>query len=88
MKHLGGGMYLASSKAGTDKRCASRPTLPLIGAPYLHHLILALRMHGAPIRNHLQEIKYTTYQKIKLSIFNININVLYLLVSTGHGSTT
>jgi hypothetical protein len=35
--------------------------VPLVGAPPLHHLIPTLRMHGAPIRNHLQEIKYTIY---------------------------
>jgi hypothetical protein len=52
--------------------------VPLVGAPPLHHLIPALRMCDAPIRNHLHEIKYTTYEKIKLSIFNISINVMYL----------
>ena len=55
----------------------------LIGAPPLHHLLQALRMCGTPIMNHLQDIKYMTYQKVKLSLFNVNINVLYLLASTG-----
>jgi hypothetical protein len=32
--------------------------------------------------------KYTTYQKIKLSIFNMNIKVLYLPASTSPESTT
>jgi hypothetical protein len=62
--------------------------VPLIGAPPLHHLIPVLRICGAPIRSHLQEIKYMTYQNIKLSIFDININVLYLPTSTGPESTT
>jgi hypothetical protein len=61
--------------------------VPLVGAPSLHHLIPALRMHDTPIRNHLKNI-YTTYQKIKLSIFNININVLHLSASTGPESTS
>jgi hypothetical protein len=61
--------------------------VPLVGPPPLHHLIPTLRMRDTPIRNHLQKIKYTTYHKIKLSIFNININVLYLLASTGPAST-
>jgi hypothetical protein len=56
--------------------------VPLVRAPPLPHLLLVLRIHDAPIRNHLQKIKYMTYQKIKLSIFNININVLYLPAST------
>jgi hypothetical protein len=29
--------------------------VPLVGAPPLHHLILVLRMCGAPIRSHLQK---------------------------------
>jgi hypothetical protein len=53
--------------------------VPLGRALPLHHLFPAIRMRGAPIRNHLQKYKYTTYKKIKLSIFNININVLYYL---------
>jgi hypothetical protein len=53
--------------------------VPLGRALPLHHLLLAIRMRGAPIRNHLQKYKYTTYKKIKLSIFNINIKVLYYL---------
>jgi hypothetical protein len=43
--------------------------VPLKRAPPLHHLLLALRMHDAPIRNYLKN-KYATHQKIKLSIFN------------------
>jgi hypothetical protein len=62
--------------------------VPLVGAPPLHHLLQALRMRSAPIKNHLQKIKYMTYQKIKLSLFNININVLYLSLSTGPETTT
>jgi hypothetical protein len=62
--------------------------IPLVGATPLHHLIPSLRMHDAPIRSHLQKIKYTTYQKIKLSMFNININVLYLPASIGPKSMT
>jgi hypothetical protein len=56
--------------------------IPLVRAPPLHHLLPTLRIRDAPIRNHLQIIKYTTYQKIKLSIFNTNIKVLYLFAST------
>jgi hypothetical protein len=62
--------------------------VPLGRAPPLHHLLPALRMRGTPIRNHLQKNKYMTYQKIKLSIFNMNIKVLYLPTSTGPKSTT
>jgi hypothetical protein len=62
--------------------------VPLRRAPPLHHLLPALRMHIALIRNHLQKSKYTTYQKIKLSKFNTNIKVLYLPTSTGPESTT
>jgi hypothetical protein len=62
--------------------------VPLVGAPSLQYLILALKMHDAPISNHLQDIKYTTYQNIKLSIFIVNINVLYLPANTGPESTT
>jgi hypothetical protein len=53
--------------------------VPLGRAPPLHHLLPILKMCDAPIKNHLPKNKYTTYQKIKLSIFNININVLYLM---------
>lgn len=56
---------------------------PFVGAPHLHYMLPAFRMRDAPIKNHLQKIKYTTYEKIKLNIFNIDINVLYLLTSTG-----
>jgi hypothetical protein len=56
--------------------------IPLKRAPPPHHLLPALSMRGAPIRNHLKN-KYTTYQKIKLSRFNTNIKVLYLPTSTG-----
>jgi hypothetical protein len=62
--------------------------VPLVGSPPLHRLIPSPRMRDAPIRNYLLEIKYTTYHKIKLSIFNINISVLYLPASTGPRSTT
>jgi hypothetical protein len=62
--------------------------VPLVGAPPLHHLIPSLRMLDALIRNYLQEIKYMIYQKIKLNIFNININALYLPASTGPKSMT
>jgi hypothetical protein len=62
--------------------------VPLVQAPPLHHMPPALRMCDIPIRNHLQKIKYTTYQKIKLSIFNTNTKVLYLPASTALESTT
>jgi hypothetical protein len=48
----------------------------------------------SPLEHHVDSlgcfyrIKYTTYQKIKLSIFNIDINVLYLCASMGPKSTT
>jgi hypothetical protein len=45
-------------------------------------------MHDAPIMSHLQEIKYMTYHKIKLGIFTIDIDVMYLTTCTGPESTT
>jgi hypothetical protein len=64
--------------------------VPLSRAPPLHHLLPALRMRGAPIRNHLKKYKYRAYQKIKLSIFSTNNKVLYyvqvLVRSQRHGS--
>jgi hypothetical protein len=42
--------------------------------PFVHYNCLAIRMGGAPAWNHLQAIKYTTYQKIKLGILNLKRN--------------
>ena len=62
--------------------------IPLSRAPPLHHLLPALRMRGAPMRNHLKKYKYTAYQKKKISIFSTNNKVLYLPASTGPQSMT
>jgi hypothetical protein len=62
--------------------------VPLVGAIPLHHLLSALRMHDTQIRSHLQALEYTTYPKIKLGIFNVNIDVLYLPTSTSSETMT
>jgi hypothetical protein len=48
--------------------------LPLVGAPLLHHLLPALGMRSAPIRKHLQDNKYMTYEKMKLIVLNVKRN--------------
>jgi hypothetical protein len=42
--------------------------------PFVHYNCPAIGVGGAPAWNRLQAIKYTTYQKIKLSILNLKIN--------------
>jgi hypothetical protein len=51
---------------GTLHNLTSVPTsivrlVSLVGAPPFHYLIPTIMMRGAPIRNHLQEIKYMAY---------------------------
>jgi hypothetical protein len=64
--------------------------VPLRRAPPLHYLLPALKMRDAPIRNHLQKNKYTTYQKIKLRnlirILKFCIYLQVLVLSQRHGS--
>jgi hypothetical protein len=65
--------------------------IPLRRAPPIHHLLLALRMRDAPIRNHLQSKKVhcTSEDKIKQILSRILKCCIYLQVlvrSQRHGS--
>jgi hypothetical protein len=63
--------------------------VPLRRAPPIHHLLPALRMCSAPIRNHLQSkhVHYISEDIIKEKIV-MDIKVLYLPASTSPWSTT